>query len=756
METLFFTILRMSLSACAVIAAVLLVRLVLTGAPKKWSFLLWSVVGFRLCCPVSFQAAFSLFAVAPTQTQRVEQLFPAAPAAAAPTVETSAVSLPAAAPQISTVHLWPTLGIILWCFGMAALLIYSLVRILRLRSLLLDAVQLEPGVWQSDRIATPFLMGLIHPKIYIPTETDPETRRYVLAHERVHLQRGDHWIKALSFLLLMVHWFNPLCWLAFLLMNRDMELSCDERVLAEHGAIARSYSLSLLHFATARRFPAPEMLAFGESDVKRRVKNALKWKQPKHWVTILAAILCVAAVTACAANPKNDAEREAIRNAAMQASRLSSSQSCIVDSNGELLPGVVELYEAQLRDTFTEDSGYINQYTETMRSIVNSFDDTTDVVLDHQIMEFKVRKLNVDSDQATLVCKVRSLQKYIPHREDGGYDVIFAASKETVTYTLEKSGGNWRVQSFTSEDYIFGTPKEMGFAGEYEEKTFPTREDACRYAASLDSEMQSDAVSDESAAIQRLLNLQAEDIQYFATRSSSEDSSFYGTLAAAIRNAASHGTAETEEASGSTEWYSADIYLSVLPSGGFGTGCEMIHIGENLKEPVIHVLYENPEIGVKERVRLEDETLYWLIRNNYTLSERVESTELAPYSDIIHQRAEDTLERIDGLQGYDLTSFYPVETLSDDAHQYDVYFWFAAYKTDDPDALNWAGGMGLDSRGRVIGLNEENCYFVVRDDGAYRFMGFDVPFGYDDASIRAHNLEQVQKAFIQDKEDRIN
>ena len=312
MEPLFLTVLRMSLSASAVILAVLLIRVLLRRAPKKWFYLLWSVVGFRLCCPVSFRSAFSLFAVAPTQAHKVEQLLSEAPMAAGPTAVPSTVTVPTAAPQIpaapqmSTMHLWPTLGIIVWCIGMAALLIYSLVRILRLRALLLDAVQLELGVWQSDRITTPFLMGLIHPKIYIPTEADAETRRYVLAHERVHIRRGDHWIKAFAFLLLMVHWFNPLCWLAFVLMNRDMELSCDERVLAEHGPIARSYSLSLLHFATARRFPAPEMLAFGESDVKRRVKNVLKWKRPKRWVSISAGILCIVAVAACAANPTSD------------------------------------------------------------------------------------------------------------------------------------------------------------------------------------------------------------------------------------------------------------------------------------------------------------------------------------------------------------------------------------------------------------------------------------------------------------------
>ncbi len=579
MDGLFFSILRMSLSASVVIAAVLLVRLILTGAPKKWSYLLWSVVGFRLCCPVSFQSAFSLFSVAPEQIPRVQMNLPGVPVNAVPVIEPSMSPTPAAVTEItSPLHLWPTLGIALWCVGMAVLLIYSLVRVLRLRSLLLDAVHMEPGVWQSDRIASPFLMGLLHPTIYVPIGTDAETLRYVLAHERVHLRRGDHWVKALAFLLLAVHWFNPLCWLAFLLMNRDMELSCDECVLAENGSASRDYSLSLLHFATLGRFPGPGMLAFGESDVTRRVKNVLRWKQPKRWATITAALVCAAAVAACAANPKTDTEREALRNVAMEASRLSSSQSCVVDSNGALVPGVVDAYKQQLRAVFTEDSGYISQYAETMKQLVDSFDDTTDVVQEHQITECSIQKLTINGDQATLVCKVKSLQKYIPHREDGGYSVIFAASKETVTYTLQKSGEQWRVQSFTLDDYVFGTPFEMGILGSYREKTFLTREEACRYAASHTSEAQSEPAPDESAAIQRMQHLQGEDILQFAGSFSASDPNYNDTVAAAIRSAAVHGTPEQEEPSGLIEWYFADLYLSKLPSGGFGTGKAMFQL----------------------------------------------------------------------------------------------------------------------------------------------------------------------------------
>ena len=744
MEHLFETILQMSLSACPVILAVLLVRLLLTGAPKKWSYLLWSVVGFRLICPVSFQAAFSLFSAAPMQMRQMQPLQPITPVNPVPAVNPGAVTLPTAPQALteSTVRLWPTVGIILWCLGIVTLVIYSLVRVLRLRSLLLDAVIIEPGVWQSDRITTPFLMGLIHPIIYLPTGTDPETMRYVLAHERVHLHRGDHWTKLLAFLILTVHWFNPLCWLAFLLMNRDMELSCDERVLSEHGTIARAYSLSLLHFATGRRFPGPGMLAFGEPDVKRRVQNVLHWRQPKRWATILAAVLCVVSVAACAANPIDDAERETIQSVAAQASLLSASQRCIVDSNGQLLPGIAEAYEQQLREVFTEDSGYIRQYADTMQQIVEHFNDDTDVVQEHQITDFKLKKLKIDGDQATVVCRVKCLQRYIPHREDD-YAVVYTASRETITYMLLKGeDGSWRVKSFNSEDYISGTPLELGILGNYKEKTFPTREEACQYAASVGSSAQADI--SESVALQRMLNLGAEEIQDFAGRSSPENLPSYAkVLAAAIRNAAANGNPVPEESNSTMPWYWADLYLP-----GSGTGTEVIHLQEDTTVPVIHVEYTNRETQITERIRLTDGTLYWLIRNNSARSERVMTSELVPYWDTIHSLAAATVQRIDGLMGYDLTNFYQVDSFTDDVFQYDVYYWSAAYKTDDPYALNWAGQMGLDDQGRVIGLNEHENTFVVRSDGATIVTGFEMPFDYDDISL-ARNREQVRLAFSQ-------
>ncbi len=288
----------MGLSAAAVIALVLLARLALRRAPKKWSCLLWLAPAFRLICPVSFRASFSLFQLRP----------PAGGSGSGPELMylSRLASLPAAeaAARNGTGGLGGlmTAAIVLWCLGAAALLVYAFVSLWRLKKRLADAVCLEKGVYETDRIDAPFLLGLWRPRIYLPAGLDGARLRCVLSHERVHLRRRDHWIKLLAFLLLTVHWFNPLVWLAFFLLSRDLELSCDERVLAEEGGSAGEYSRSLLSFAAPRRFPLGP-LAFGETGVKERIRNALRWKKPRTWITLAALLLVIVVTVICAANP---------------------------------------------------------------------------------------------------------------------------------------------------------------------------------------------------------------------------------------------------------------------------------------------------------------------------------------------------------------------------------------------------------------------------------------------------------------------
>lgn len=323
MEAIFLKVLNMSAAASVVICAVLLVRLLLRRAPKKWSYLLWAVVAFRLACPVSIRAAFSLFALRPVQpavtptaadaATALEFIPPDVGLMAQPAVDfganavTEAVnaSLPAATPMASAnpMQIWVAAGTFLWCLGVAVMLLYAAVSYVRLRRTVADAVLLHGNVFETDRIRSPFILGFVSPRIYVPTGLDTQAMRYVLEHETYHLRRRDHLVKAFAFALLAVHWFNPLVWLAFCLMGKDLEMSCDEKVLGGAENIRKAYSTTLLDFATNRRFPAPSPLAFGETDVKSRIRNALRWKKPRLWTTLAAAALCVAVLAACTVNP---------------------------------------------------------------------------------------------------------------------------------------------------------------------------------------------------------------------------------------------------------------------------------------------------------------------------------------------------------------------------------------------------------------------------------------------------------------------
>lgn len=331
MEALFLKILNMSLSAAAVICVVALVRLALRRAPKKWSYLLWAVAAFRLVCPVSLSAPFSILRLAAQPAAVTESASGASSAVTyipqdigfmasprvyvGPPAVSNAVSssLPAAAPMNSAnpLQIWITVGTALWCLGMAALLLYGMISYVNLRLRLRGAVRMENGVFETDAVRSPFILGLLHPVIYLPAGLEGEPLRYVLAHERFHIRRGDHAVKLLAFALLCVHWFNPLVWLAFFLMSRDMEMRCDEAVLSAEQGITKPYSMALLSFATARRFPSPSPLAFGETGVKQRIKNALRWRKPKVWVTVLCALVCTAAVAACAVNPAGNEKTNA-------------------------------------------------------------------------------------------------------------------------------------------------------------------------------------------------------------------------------------------------------------------------------------------------------------------------------------------------------------------------------------------------------------------------------------------------------------
>ena len=319
MEKLFLSVLDLSIAASWVILAVLAVRALLYKAPKLYSYALWAAVGFRLVSSVSVSSVVSLFNLRPfreaVQTTGQLRFIPRnIELAAIPQIHTGIPAvdtvvnnnLPAPTPEASVnpMQIVIFVGMMIWIAGMVVMAVISIVNYVRLRRDLRFAVRMEGNVWQCETVRSPFLVGLINPRIYLPYGLDNQTQEYILAHERYHLKRFDYIVKLFAYTLLTIYWFNPLCHLAFRLMNRDMEMSCDEEVLNRNNIPTTQYSLSLLTIATNRRFPAATPLAFAETGVKERMINVLNWKKPKKWVSVVAVMVCAILLISCATNPK--------------------------------------------------------------------------------------------------------------------------------------------------------------------------------------------------------------------------------------------------------------------------------------------------------------------------------------------------------------------------------------------------------------------------------------------------------------------
>lgn len=310
MTAIFERVLNMSLTGSIVIAVVLLARLLLRRAPKIYSYMLWAVVLFRLLCPISLSAGLSVLKPLPVSTTQglstvtyrpVEPVIPASGEIG----REAARPEPAETVKAATGAQAKTLAVAVWLTVGGALAGCSLVQYIVLRRKLREAAPYRGEVYLSDSIATPFVMGVIAPKIYLPSDTPIAERRFIIAHERHHLHRGDPLWKLLGYLALCVHWFNPLVWLAFFLGGKDMEMSCDEAVLNRLGEDIRAdYSQALLRLATHKRLIAGMPLAFGEGETKGRVRNMARWRRPKVWVSGICAVLCLAVLAVCALNPQ--------------------------------------------------------------------------------------------------------------------------------------------------------------------------------------------------------------------------------------------------------------------------------------------------------------------------------------------------------------------------------------------------------------------------------------------------------------------
>ncbi len=316
MSVIFLKLLNLSISASWLVLVVLVLRLVLKRAPKWVDVLLWGMVALRLMLPFSIESALSLIPSAETVSPEVVQFDPA------PTI-TSGVELIdnavnpslsesfAAAPlaSVNPLYVWTYLAGWVWLIGLAAMLLYALVSYLRLRRRVSASIPLRENIYVCDEVASPFILGILRPRIYLPSALDEAQRGSVLSHERAHLARRDHWWKPLGFALLAVYWFNPLLWLAYTLLCRDIELACDERVLRGMDAgQVKDYSSALLACSVPRRMLAACPLAFGEVGVGARVKNALRYKKPAFWVVAASVAVCVVVAVCFLTNPPTDTD----------------------------------------------------------------------------------------------------------------------------------------------------------------------------------------------------------------------------------------------------------------------------------------------------------------------------------------------------------------------------------------------------------------------------------------------------------------
>lgn len=331
MEAVFLKILNMSITASWIVLAVIAVRLLLKKAPKWITVLMWGLVGIRLVCPFSLESVFSLIPSAETvpgdilytNTPTIHSGVEAVNSVVNPMILDSLT--PAVGASVNPIQVIAFAASAIWIVGMVAMLIYTVVSYIRIYRKVKEAAAYKDNIWLCDHVDTPFIFGVIRPKIYLPSAMSEQDMKYVIAHENAHLKRHDHWWKPLGFLLLTVYWFHPILWAAYVLLCRDIELACDETVIRDMGTESKKpYSAALINCSVPRRMIAACPLAFGEVGVKGRVKSVLNYRKPAFWI-IAAAILASIVLAVCfLTNPVESPELGMGGNDSFQSVRIAS------------------------------------------------------------------------------------------------------------------------------------------------------------------------------------------------------------------------------------------------------------------------------------------------------------------------------------------------------------------------------------------------------------------------------------------------
>ena len=313
MSAVFLKILNMSITASWLIPAVILVRLLLKRAPKWISCLLWGLVAIRLICPFSFESVLSLIPSSETIPAGIA-LQPEPAIHSGIWIVNEAVNpiiaeslSPAPGNSANPLQILIPVAAIVWLTGIVIMLAYALISYLKLKETVSAGVPVGERLLACDEVQTPLILGVIRPIIFVPSSINGKTFEHVVRHEKAHLQRHDHWWKPLGYLLLSIYWFNPLCWVGYILLCRDIEMACDEKVIRDMDKEnMAAYSQALLDCSFPRKRIAACPLAFGEVGVKERVKGVLNYKKPAFWIIPVAMILCIVLAVCLMTNPRDN------------------------------------------------------------------------------------------------------------------------------------------------------------------------------------------------------------------------------------------------------------------------------------------------------------------------------------------------------------------------------------------------------------------------------------------------------------------
>ena len=785
-------------SSCALILAVLLLRRLLRGRiGPGLQYALWLLVLVRLLLPVSFGAArVSVQNLVRDADERaasravtyVNQTAPD-PVPSEPAPAQSATAQPqytqsAAAPQpqpeaqlTETARPVMLLDILrcAWYAGMAAMALWLIATNLAFRARLAKrARRIEyPGcklpLYITEAVETPCLFGVLRPAIYITPEaaSEPVTLAHSVEHELSHYRHGDHIWALLRCLCLVLHWYNPLVWLAAALSRRDAELACDEATIRRLGEAERAaYGRTLIRISCERRATLLRMattMNCGKHGLRERI--ALIAKRPKTAAyALVILILAAIAVTGCtftgAQAGEPDLEGFIAENSGLTAGEgqyLAASYDLLSEEDGTYYVNCcVTVFELAENRTLTMVDNVLTPMSLTLRRSGGDWTQETfwmpedgdynDPELEERFPQAALERLSELRTRSGLPLAMRCFEKAVP-----ALDADVAAAIEPYLYELEENGTTVEDASST-RNMVYGMIAFYGnCAVEYmqeqlkqpdisEERRLILNE-AIAYIDILRDPEQTPPWSDLSLA-ELMSAITAEDIKYIACEITGAVTA--EQLAPALNAAAANQTALN--ASSQDTWYSLTAYLT---DG-------RLELRAGLEENAVYVRYER-SAGLREAV-FEDSELYWLIRDSYSTSTNMEEVRYEEYRSVIEARAESTVqsaERYGGgpaFTGYELTLFELKDSFEGDSVRYEVYAWSVAYTTDDTDVLPVTGEVSFDAEGRVTGYDSDT-YFAVRvlPDGSYdyRFLSSELYQGPNEAAGRENARAEVLAAFAE-------